>query len=148
MSVKDQALIGALTAAFLVVFAAPASAQVAGINRLSVPTYGGTVGLPPPPTNPFSTLPSTLLPIHKTATGQPCVSVAPLVVKQISNPNIVNHIVLLSNACGQTLKIQVCYYQSTSDCIVVNLNGYQRLQRVLGIAPGVPDFRYEFREIL
>jgi hypothetical protein len=128
-------------------FAAEVRAQVSGFGRTSAPTVGGTGGLPAPPNNPFSTIKGNFIPPHRTPNGQSCITVNPSVVAQAGNANIVNHMVLVGNICGQTIKVQVCYYQS-SGCIVVTVNGYQKLSRTLGISSGTKDFRYEFRELL
>jgi len=66
---------------------------------------------------------------------------------QIVNPYIINHQVLITNACGQTITVKVCYYKQ-SGCITVTVKGNEKLERTLGISPGIKDFRYEFREIL
>jgi hypothetical protein len=132
------AIIGAVS-----LFAAQAQAQVSPFGRLSAPTVGGTGAHP----NPFSTLQGNFAPTHKTASGQACITVHPSAVHQIANPNIVNHMVLVVNGCGQSIKVQVCYYQSTS-CIIVAVNGYEKIERTLGIASGLTDFRFEFREML
>jgi hypothetical protein len=57
-----------------------------------------------------------------------------------------DQIVIVNNVCGQSIKVQVCYAGS-SNCIIVPLNGYQKLQRVLGIAANSASFRFEYREL-
>jgi hypothetical protein len=122
-------------------------AQISGFGRSTAPVFGGTGGMPPPPANPFSTVKGNFPPMHTTVSGQPCISVHARAVAQVADPHIFNHIVLVDNVCGQTIKVQVCYFQSTS-CITVAVNGYQKLDRTLGISPGSRDFRYEYRELL
>jgi hypothetical protein len=122
-------------------------AQMTGFGRWSAPVIGGTGRFPPPPSNPFTGIKGNFAPMHTTVSGQPCVSVHASAVAQIANPHIFDHMVLVGNACGQTIKLQVCYYQSSS-CITVVVNGYQKLERILGISPGSTDFRYEYRELL
>jgi hypothetical protein len=141
---------GARTVAVIIVaslFSTQVPAQISGFGRSSAPMYGGTGRTPPPPTNPFSTTKGNFPPIHTTVGGQPCISVHPSEVPQTANPHIVNHVVLVDNVCGQSIKVQVCYFQSSS-CIIVAVNGYQKLERILGIAPGMTGFRYEYRELL
>ena len=65
---------------------------------------------------------------------------------QIVNPKIMDQIVIVNNVCGQSIRVQVCY-AGRPDCIEVSLNGYQKLQRTLGIAAGSTNFRYEYREL-
>jgi len=83
---------------------------------------------------------------HKTPDGRPCISVFANARRQIINPNIIDQVVLVNNVCGQSIKVQVCYAKS-SDCIIVPLQGYQKLERVLGVAAGSTVFRYEYREL-
>ena len=83
---------------------------------------------------------------HKTPDGKSCISVFPSVRPQIINHKIVDQVVALENICGDSIRVQVCY-PGTSRCIVVALRGFQRLERVLGIASDSPEFRYEYREL-
>jgi hypothetical protein len=82
---------------------------------------------------------------HRTPDGKPCIMVSPSVHPQIINPKIIDQIVTVNNICGQSIRVQVCFADS-SDCIIVPLEGYQRLQRVLGIAT-TTVFKYEYREL-
>ena len=127
-------------------FATQAQAQISGFERSSAPIIGGTEWMPPPPSNPFATKKGLFTSMHETVDGKPCVGVLGSSVPQVVNPHIFNHVVLMHNACGQTIKVKVCYYQSSS-CIIAVVNGYQKLERTLGISPGLSDFRYEYREL-
>lgn len=98
------------------------------------------------PANPFPTMQGTYEGGHKTPDGRPCISVAPISRHQIINQKIIDQVVIVGNACGQPIKVQVCYVRS-SDCIVVPLQGYQRLERVLGIDSVSAEFKYEYREL-
>jgi hypothetical protein len=122
-------------------------AQISGFGQYSAPVYGGTESLPSSVTNPFSTVKGVFAPIHKTASGKPCISVHASAVPQVANPHIINHEVLVVNDCGQSIQIEVCYFQKSS-CIHVAVGGYQKLERTLGISPGMTEFRYEYRELL
>jgi hypothetical protein len=89
----------------------------------------------------------TYAPNHTTLDGKLCISVNPMTHPQPVNPKIIDQIVLVHNVCGQSIRVQVCYAGS-SDCIVVPLAGYQKLQKVLGIAAaGSTTFQFEFREL-
>ncbi|MGL3111448.1 hypothetical protein [Bradyrhizobium sp. BR 1432] len=88
----------------------------------------------------------TFAPNHTTADGKLCISVNPLTHPQANNPKIIEQIVLVQNICGQSIRVRVCYAGS-SDCIVVPLAGYQKLQRLLGIAAGSTNFQFEYREL-
>jgi hypothetical protein len=126
-------------------FTTPVLAQVLGYGKSSAPIYGGT-GRAAQPANPSPPMQGTYQESHKTPDGRPCISVAPTSHPQIVNRKIIDHIVVVSNICGQPIKVQVCYIKS-SDCIVVPLQGYQKLERVLGIDSVSSEFRYEYREL-
>jgi hypothetical protein len=119
-------------------------AQVSGYGRSSAPITAGT-GVSAAPTNPFPPMQGTYAPAHKAMDGTPCISVHPSSHPQIVNPKIIDQAVIVSNVCGQSIKVQVCY-AGNSDCIVVSLSGYQKLQRVLGIGNS-NAFRFEYREL-
>jgi hypothetical protein len=99
----------------------------------------------PVPANPYPPMQGTYVPAHKGLDGTTCISVRSSTRPQIANPKIIDQIVTVNNSCGQSIKVQVCYAGS-SDCIIVSLNGNQKLQRILGIA-GSTSFRYEYREL-
>lgn len=126
-------------------FAPEAQAQIVGFGRSSAPMYGGT-GVSPMPANPFPPMKGTYVEAHKAMDGTACISVHPSVRPQVIDPKIIDQIVLVNNSCGQSINVQVCYAGS-SDCITVALNGYQKLQRILGISGGSTSFRYEYREL-
>lgn len=126
------------------IMASPAQAQTSG-GKASAPMYGGS-GIAARPSNPFLPMNGTFAGTHKTTDGRACISVHPTAHAQTVNPKIIDQIVLVENICGQSIRVQVCYAGS-SDCIVVPLTGYQRLQRTLGVALGSTTFRYEYREL-
>ena len=107
--------------------------------------YGGS-GISTRPASPVRPPEGTFAPNHTTPDRKLCISVHPLTRPQIINPKIIDQIVIVQNICGQSIKVQVCYAGS-SDCIVVQVAGYQKLQRILGIAAGSTSFRYEYREL-
>lgn len=129
---------------FIALLVANRSAQ-AQLGKTTAPVYGGT-GVAAEPPNAFQGMSGTYAPPHKTADGRACIAVHPMTRAQIINPKIIDQIVLINNICGQSIKVQVCYAGS-SDCIIVALAGYQKLQRTLGIGSGATSFRYEYREL-
>jgi hypothetical protein len=133
----------ALIAASLL-FATQARAQVTGYGRSSAPVYG-QIGTAPRPVNPYPPMQGTLADSHKTLDGKLCISVHASARPQTINPRIIDHIVLVNNICGQSIRVQICYADSSA-CIVVPLEGYQRLQRTLGIGSSAV-FTYEYREL-
>ncbi|MGY8679161.1 hypothetical protein Q2941_15370 [Bradyrhizobium sp. UFLA05-153] len=120
-------------------------AQVSNFGKSTAPVYGG-IGVSPQPSNRFLGMTGTFAPPHKAPDGRSCISVNPLTHPQTLNPKIIDQIVLVNNICGQSIKVQVCYAGST-DCIIVPLTGYQRLQRTLGVTSGSTSFRFEYREL-
>lgn len=144
ISFAVKAKISSIIAVTLSLFATQVGAQVSGFGRSSAPISGG-VGIVSRPASPYPPLPGTFADRHKTPDGKPCIMVNPSGRAQIVNPRIIDQVITVSNICGQSIKIQVCYAGS-SDCIVVPLEGYQRLQRVLGIASSTV-FKYEYREL-
>jgi hypothetical protein len=82
---------------------------------------------------------------HVGPTGLPCISVTGYARAQVINPKIYEHILSISNACSQPIKLQACYYKSQS-CLDVQLAAYGRKEVVIGIYPSMREFRYEYRE--
>jgi len=137
-------LFSVVVAASLLLCATRVEAQVSGYGRSSAPLYGG-IGMATRPANPYPPMQGTFADYHRTPDGKPCISVNPSVHPQIINPKIIDQIVIVNNICGQSIRVQVCFADS-SDCIIVPLEGYQRLQRVLGIST-TTVFKYEYREL-
>lgn len=125
--------------------ATTADAQISGFGRTSPPMFGGS-GISTRPSSSTQPMEGTFAPNHKTMDGKLCISVNPLTHPQTINPRIIDQIVLVQNVCGQSIRVQVCYAGS-SDCIVIPLAGYQKLQRVLGMAAGSTSFQFEYREV-
>jgi hypothetical protein len=139
---KTRVLRALLAASLL--FATQIRAQVTGYGRSSAPVYGG-LGTAPRPVNPYPPMQGTFADSHKTPDGKVCISVHASARPQAINPKIIDQIVLVNNICGQSIRVQICYADS-SDCIVVPLEGYQKLQRMLGIGNS-SIFAYEYREL-
>jgi len=133
----------ALVAASLL-FAPQVRAQVAGYGRSSAPIYGG-IGVAPRPANPYPPMQGTFADNHKTPDGKLCISVRPSAQAQAVNPRIFDQMVTVNNICGQSIRVQVCIADS-SNCIVVPLEGYEKLQRILAIATS-NVFMFEYREL-
>lgn len=129
----------------LIALTFPVRSTRAQFGRTTAPIYGG-VGVSEQPKNAFQGMTGTYAAPHKTPDGRACIAVNPMTRAQIINPKIIDQIVIINNICGQSIKVQVCYAGS-SDCIVVPLGGYQRLQRALGVGAGSASFRYEYREL-
>jgi hypothetical protein len=133
-----------LTIAWLLC-ATQARAQLSWYGKSSAPISGGT-GMIEHPSSSFRPLYGTFAPNHKTPDGRLCISINPSSRPQTINPKIIDQIVLIQNICGESIRVEVCY-AGRSDCINVSLNGYQRLERILGISAGSTQFQYEYREL-
>jgi len=121
----------------------PSNAQYA-IAGLSKEVIGGTLRMGETDSTKFHTdlAPSR----HLNSSNRPCLAVSGLSQAQTINKNLYDHILLLDNKCAQPIKIRACYYKSTS-CTVMQVDGYKRQQRNLGVST-TDDFRYSFREYL
>lgn len=122
----------------------PSDAQTSQFGKTSPPIVGG-LGVAPEPANPFRAMTGSYAPNHKTPDGRLCIKVNAMTHPQVVNPKIIDQIVLVENICGQAIQVQVCYAGSR-DCVIIPLTGYQRLQRLLGIASSTA-FRFEYREL-
>jgi hypothetical protein len=112
----------------------------------SRPEVGGTGGLRPPSKLPLlEGSQDAAVKVHLDAVGKPCLSVKGEAKSQTINPNIFNHLIIVSSNCSLTIKLQVCYYH-TRDCTLVAVPGYARKEATLGIMPGMSAFRFEYRE--
>jgi hypothetical protein len=139
---STQALVFGL---LLIALSIPLRSTRAQFGRTTAPISGGT-GVSAQPKNSFQGMTGTYAAPHKAPDGRACIAVNPMTRAQIINPKIIDQIIIINNICGQSIKVQVCYAGS-SDCIVVPLAGYQRLQRTLGVGSGSTSFRYEYREL-
>jgi hypothetical protein len=83
--------------------------------------------------------------VHLDPIGKPCLAVRGSSAAGKINPNVFNHMIDVTNACPQRIKMQVCYYQS-QHCVAVDVPPYGRQQAVLGVMPAMKDFRFEYRE--
>ena len=77
--------------------------------------------------------------------GKLCLSVGGYGRPFATNPNLYDHVIVVVNTCPKRINFEVCYYQ-TRNCVNVDMPADQRKEVILGIQPGVKDFRYEFRE--
>jgi hypothetical protein len=82
---------------------------------------------------------------HNGPTGKPCLSVSGSAKPQVINKELFDHWISAVNACGQRIKVDVCYYK-TQNCILMDVPPYGRKDDVLGVFPKQLDFRYEYKE--
>jgi hypothetical protein len=131
----------------LLTWGTTAAAQLGSpVSTDSAATVGSSNGMRPPAQLPLlSSTPNAGVKLHLGPTGKPCLTVFGSAKPQVINPNIFEHIIMASNECSQSIKIKVCYYQSTQ-CIPLDVPAYCRKEVVLGIMPAMNQFRFEFRE--
>ena len=129
----------------LVMLESGVQAQGLGSGRTTAPIIG-SMGMTPAPPDRFQSMNGIFAPNSKTPDGKLCIKINASAHPQIVNPKIIDQIVIVENICSQAIRVQVCYVGST-DCIIVPLAGYQRLQRLLGISANTTAFSYEFREL-
>jgi hypothetical protein len=82
---------------------------------------------------------------HMGPTGKPCITIVANARAQMIDTHLFNHIVLASNACGQAIKMKVCYYHSDR-CVEMDVPPYSRKETTLGIMPSMRAFRFEAHE--
>lgn len=82
---------------------------------------------------------------HLGANGKPCIYVLGQSRPQALNPNVYEHILIVSNSCSLPIKLRACYY-GTETCNDVNIAAFARRQEIFGIMPNTKDFRFEYRE--
>lgn len=83
--------------------------------------------------------------VHVGPNNRPCLTFLGYAQQQKINPNMFSHMILVSNECGQRIKIQLCYYQ-TQHCTSITVPLYGREEAILGVMPAMKDFRFEYRE--
>jgi hypothetical protein len=135
-------------ACFVVAFVIAAPTYVAA-QGLSAPGGGMEVGsgggLKPPTNGSAVTGEATGVQRHLGPTGKPCLSVKGNGVAEKINPSLFAHMIVAANACGERIKLDVCYYQSRR-CVEMDIPPYGRSEMTLGIMPSMSGFRFEFRE--
>lgn len=82
---------------------------------------------------------------HRDPTGKPCLTVDASARARMSNPNLYEHVVKVTNSCAKLIKLQICYLRS-QQCVSVEAPGRGRKEATLGLMPSMKAFRYEFRE--
>jgi|SRR5665213_3588668 len=79
--------------------------------------------------------------IIRDALNRPCLDVEAAARAHIVNPEMVDHVVSVKNNCARLIKVKVCYFNAYK-CNEFSLQGYSRVDTVLGTMAGVKTFRY------
>jgi hypothetical protein len=83
--------------------------------------------------------------LHLSPTGKPCLTITTHAKAQLINPKIFEHLVVAANACGQRIKLKVCY-SGTQDCVVMDVPPFGEKETVVGIFPALKYFKIETKE--
>jgi hypothetical protein len=144
--IAENACVLSLTIGLLLATNALAQSDLPLSGEPSRPMLGGTNGLHiPAETRTFGSSGNTDILRHRDATGKPCVSIGGFSRPHIINEHLYDHVIVGVNTCAQRIKVQVCYYNSTS-CVPLEVPGGERREVILGTQPAEKDFRFEFRE--
>ena len=74
--------------------------------------------------------------------GKLCLSIGGFGRPFATNPKLYDHVIVAINNCPRRVSFEICYYQ-TRNCVNVDMPADQRKEIILGVQPGVKDFRYE-----
>jgi hypothetical protein len=130
-------------------FAQPSSAQTLPppIGSPGGTVFGGAGGLPAPaPRSPITANQNIDILRHRDSLGRPCLTVYGSLRPHSINKNLHEQVISASNRCGQSIKMQVCYYRS-QECILMRIPGWARIEGILGAPSSNLRFQYEFREL-
>ena len=82
---------------------------------------------------------------HRDFVGKPCLQTTGEAQPLTSSPRIMNHVVILDNHCPDRIKVKVCYHD-TNECSDVDIPPRARKEQIIGVLPGVRQFRYDVKE--
>lgn len=73
--------------------------------------------------------------------GRPCLDIEAAAKAHVVNPQMIDHIISIKNNCPSSIKVSICYFRSDR-CVNSAVQGYKRLDTILGTMSGVRTFRY------
>ena len=82
---------------------------------------------------------------HMSPLGKPCLTIDGYAKPELVNKNIYQHWIETTNNCGQTIKLQICYYK-TEHCVPATVPPYEKKDSMLGIFPALKRFQFEVKE--
>jgi hypothetical protein len=85
--------------------------------------------------------------ISRDPLGRPCLDVEAASRSHITNPNVYDHIVSISNRCLKSLKVRVCYLD-TERCTDMEVLRMGRKDVIIGTNPAMKRFKFRYQEIL
>jgi hypothetical protein len=81
---------------------------------------------------------------HMSPLGKPCLSLA-ATSRQVKFGNAYEHVIEAKNSCSALIVVDICYYQ-TAHCASLTTPSYGKAGTILGVAPAMKDFKYQYRE--
>ncbi|MGY4344976.1 hypothetical protein ACVWXM_001440 [Bradyrhizobium sp. GM7.3] len=84
-------------------------------------------------------------PIIRDALGKPCLDVEAAARSHATNKDVVDHVVSVKNNCPRLIKVNVCYFNS-QHCNALDLQGYKRIDTILGTMTNIRIFRYSITQ--
>lgn len=79
--------------------------------------------------------------VIRDALGRPCLDVEAAARAHTGNSDMLDHVVSLKNNCPRVIHAKVCYFNSYR-CNDVVVQGYKRVDTILGSMRGAKFFRY------
>lgn len=79
--------------------------------------------------------------IVRDALNRPCLDVEAAARPHVVNRDIMDHVVSVKNNCPRMINVKACYYGS-DHCKEFKVQGYQRIDTILGTMAKVTTFRY------
>jgi len=84
-------------------------------------------------------------PIIRDAVGRPCLDVEAAARAHATNKDVIDHVVSVKNNCPRLIKVKVCYFNS-EQCNAFDLQGYKRVDTILGTMTKITAFRYSITQ--
>lgn len=105
------------------------------------PAFPQTAATPTPRLTMQGAAENTGTSIIRDALGRPCLDVEAASKPHTIDPAMVDHVVSIKNSCARLIRAKVCYYK-TDRCNELTIQGYKRIDTILGTMRGVAMFRY------
>lgn len=84
-------------------------------------------------------------PVLRDAVGRPCLDSEAAGRAHLVDPDLIDHIVSIKNNCPRNIRVKVCYFQSDR-CRDLEIQGYKRVDTILGTMRKVSAFRYSISQ--
>lgn len=88
---------------------------------------------------------SSSSPVIRDALNRPCLDVDAIARAHLVNKDMLDHVVSVKNNCARVIKVKICYYDGDR-CKDFSIQGYQRIDTILGTMMKVGTFRYSLSQ--